>query len=280
MRPRGKAAPASSATYRLLIEYDGSRVQGWQRQGEKQTKEGVRTVAGSIEHVLHQAGLRVLELAGSGRTDAGVHALGQVAHLHLAQPKAPAPRELQRLFNDTLPHDIGVRAVAPCHAAFHARHEALERSYLYQLSTRRSAFAKPFIWWVKRSLDLGVLEEAWSTFEGQRDLSAFADLEPKEDPRCRIIGCELVQSGSLVLLRVTAQHFLRRQVRRMVGASVACALGEARPTDILRDLERPTADANLAWSAKAAPAAGLFLERVRYKGDGEIGPLKPMIEVP
>jgi tRNA pseudouridine38-40 synthase len=279
VKPRGKAAPASAVPYRLLLEYDGSRFQGWQRQGERQTKEGVRTVAGSLEHVLHQAGLRTLELMGSGRTDAGVHALGQVAHLHLARP-APTPRELQRLFNDALPHDICVRSVAPCHPAFHARHEALDRTYLYQLSRRRSAFAKPYAWWVKRDLDLEALGEAWRAFEGPRDMAAFADLDPREDSRCRILRCELAEAGSLVLLRVTAQHFLRRQVRRMVGAAVACALGEARPADILRDLESPSSEANLAWSAKAAPAAGLFLERVRYKGDGEIGPIRPMIEVP
>ncbi|HJW09378.1 MAG TPA: hypothetical protein VJ483_07055 [Holophagaceae bacterium] len=280
MRPRGKAAPASATPYRLLVEYDGGRFQGWQRQGEKQSKEGVRTVAGSLEYVLHQAGLRVLELAGAGRTDAGVHALGQVAHLHLPAAKAPSARELQRIFNDALPQDITIRSVAPCHPAFHARHEALERSYLYQLSRRRSAFAKPFIWWVKRPLDLSALEQAWRAFEGQRDMAAFADLEPREDSRCRILRCEMAEAGSLVLLRVTAQHFLRRQVRRMVGAAVACALGEAKPADILRDLDHPTPEANLAWGAKAAPAAGLFLERVRYRGDGEIGPLKAMIEVP
>ncbi|HJU83698.1 MAG TPA: tRNA pseudouridine synthase A [Holophagaceae bacterium] len=278
MKPPARTAPAPAA-FRLLIEYEGSRFQGWQRQGEKQTREGVRTVAGSLEYVLHQAGVRVLELGGSGRTDAGVHALGQVAHLHLPKAQAPSARDLQRLFNDTLPHDISVRSVAPCPPAFHARHDAIERSYLYQLSRRRSAFAKPFIWWVKRDLDLRALEAAWAAFEGQHDLGAFADLEPGESPRCRILRCELAEQGSLVLLRVTASHFLRRQVRRMVGAAVSCALGEAHPGDIARDLSRPGKEANLAWSAKAAPAAGLFLERVRYKGDGETGALKAMIEV-
>ena len=279
MKPAARSGPAPAA-FRLLIEYDGSRFQGWQRQGEKQTREGVRTVTGSLEHVLHEAGVRVLELTGSGRTDAGVHALGQVAHLHLPKAQAPSARDLQRLFNDALPQDLAVRSVAPCPPAFHARHDAVDRSYLYQVSRRRSAFAKPYLWWVKRDMDLEALGAAWAAFEGQRDMAAFADLDLGEPSRCRILRCELAEQGSLILLRVTASHFLRRQVRRMVGAAVACALGEARVEEIRRDVERPTKAANLAWSAKAAPAAGLFLELVRYKGEPETGPLRPMIEVP
>ncbi|MDR3669642.1 MAG: hypothetical protein P4L36_02295, partial [Holophaga sp.] len=271
---RAAPRPAAGAAYRLLIEYDGSRFQGWQKQGPKQTAQGVRTVTGVLERALQEGGIQVAALGGSGRTDAGVHALGQVAHLHLAPGQAPRPRELQKILDTGLPGDVAVRSVAACSPAFHARHEALGRSYLYQLSLRRSAFAKPYIWWVKGSLDLRRLAEAWAAFQGAYDLSAFADLEPGEDPRCQIQSSELAQAGSLVLLRVTAGHFLRRQVRRMVGAAVLCALGKEDPKRIPRDLAQPTDEANLFWGAAAAPAAGLFLERVRYPGDPVDFPLQ------
>ncbi|HNX95310.1 MAG TPA: tRNA pseudouridine synthase A [Holophaga sp.] len=276
--PKGNPKGILSA-YRLVLEYDGSRYQGWQKQGEKQTNQGVRTVAGTLERVLREAGLSVRTLGGSGRTDGGVHALGQVAHLHLAS-SALKPWDLQRIFDEGLPSDIAIREIKPCSPAFHARHDALERSYLYHLSLRRSALAKPYLWWIKGTLDPRILAEAWSAFQSGRDFTAFADLEPGEDSRVGIRACELEQDGSLILLRVTADHFLRRQVRRMVGAAVLCAQGRERVERIARDLEHPTEAANLFWGAKAAPSAGLFLESVRYPGDAEhLPPLKSAVRV-
>lgn len=272
--------PAPIAAFRLLVEYDGSRFQGWQKQGPKQSREGVRTVAGSLEHAIHEAGLRLIHLGGAGRTDAGVHALGQVAHLHLEAKGAPRPGELRRLLDTALPQDIAVRDVRTCPPRFHARHDAVDRTYLYQISRRRSAFGKPWIWWAKRSLDLDRLSRAWAAFEGDLDVSAFADLDTEEDGRVRILRCEMVESGALVLLRIRATHFFRRQVRRMVGAAVACALGEEEPRRVLEDLRNPTDAANLYWGAKAAPASGLFLEAVRYSGDPEPGPPRPTITIP
>ena len=276
---RAAPRPASGPSYRLLVEYDGSRFQGWQKQGPKQTAQGVRTVTGALERALQDGGVAVAAQGGSGRTDAGVHALGQVAHLHLPPGPAPRPRDLQKLFDSNLPGDVAVRLVASCSPAFHARHEAMSRTYLYQLSLRRSAFAKPYIWWVKAPMDLDRLARAWAAFQGAYDLSAFADLEPGEDPRCQIQSSELARQGDLVLLRVTATHFLRRQVRRMVGASVLCALGKERPERIQQDLTQPTAEANLFWGAAAAPSAGLFLERVRYPGDPVVFPLQAAVPV-
>nr|WP_279341542.1 MULTISPECIES: tRNA pseudouridine synthase A [Geothrix] len=262
-----------------MVEYDGSRFHGWQKQGPKQTREGVRTVAGSLEHAIHEAGLRLVYLGGAGRTDAGVHALGQVAHLHLETKGAPRPGELRRIFDATLPQDIAIRDVRSCAPRFHARFDAVDRTYLYQISRRRSAFGKPWIWWVKRSLDLDRLRKTWTAFEGDQDLGSFADLDAEEDGLSRILRCEVAESGSLVLLRVRATHFFRRQVRRMVGASVACALGEEEPRRVLEDLHAPTEAANLYWAAKAAPASGLFLESVRYPGDPEPAPLSPAIPI-
>ena len=274
------AKPVPLAAYRLLLEYDGGRFHGWQKQGPGQTREGVRTVAGSLEHAIHQAGFRLVALGGSGRTDAGVHALGQVAHLHLEAKGAPRPGELRRALDGTLPQDIALRDVRICPPAFHARHDAVDRTYLYQISRRRSALGKPWIWWVKHRLDLDRLSRAWSAFEGIQDLAAFAELDSEEDGRSRLFRCEVAEAGSLILLRVRATHFFRRQVRRMVGAAVACGVGEEEPRRILEDLRNPTEAANRLWAAHAAPASGLFLERVRYAGDPEPGPPQPTLFIP
>jgi len=271
--PSRPPVPAQNGTYRLVLEYDGSRYQGWQKQGPKQTAQGVRTVAGTLERVLQEAGLSVANLGGSGRTDAGVHALGQVAHLHLAGKK-PKAWELQRILDEGLPGDVAVRSIAPCPPGFHARHEASARTYLYQLSLRRTAFAKPFVWWVKAPLDLDLLRAAWQSFQGNHDLTSFADLVKGEDPHSQIRALDFALDGALVLLRVTAGHFLHRQVRRMVGAAVACALGKADPGRIARDLDLPTPEANLFWGAAAAPASGLFLEQVNYPGGPGPGPVR------
>ena len=271
---------APMASFRLLIEYDGSRFQGWQKQGARQTREGVRTVAGSLEHLIHEAGLHLVTLGGAGRTDAGVHALGQVAHLHLEAKGAPRPGELKRILDAALPQDIAIRDIRVCPARFHARHDAVDRTYLYQISRRRSAFGKPWIWWVKRGLDLDRLSRVWMSFQGDQDVAAFADLDTEEDGRARILRCDVVEAGALILLRVRATHFYRRMVRRMVGAAVACGLGEEEPRRVLEDLRNPTEAANLYWGAKAAPASGLFLECVRYPGDPEPTPPHPIHVIP
>jgi len=276
--PRHNARSGVRAAYRLTLEYEGTRFQGWQRQGEGQQAQGVRTVANTLERLLGEAGLRVLTLGGSGRTDAGVHALAQVAHLHLPADQAPAPKELQRLFDQALPVDIAVAKVEPCDPGFHSRHDALSRSYLYQLSRRRSGLHKPYIWWVKAPLDLASMQQAWASFEGFHDFSAFADLED-EDPRCEVQRCEFLEEGGLILLRVTASHFLRKQVRRMVGAAVACGLHKARPEQVLRDLEAPRPDGALRWSDQAAAASGLFLESVQYPGGPGVAPLRSITRV-
>nr|WP_320131233.1 tRNA pseudouridine synthase A [uncultured Holophaga sp.] len=265
-RPKGAPSTRERTAYRLLLEYDGSRYQGWQKQGEKQSTQGVRTVAGTLERVLFEAGLKVLNLTGSGRTDGGVHALGQVAHLHLPAP-GPKPWELRRILDEGLPSDIAILDLAPCPTAFHARHDAQFRVYVYRIALRRMAFAKPFVWWIRSPLSQERLQQAWEAFEGVHDFSAFADLDPGESPTVHVRTCQYRREGDYILLRVVAGHFLRRQVRRMVGAAVQVALGQADLARLKRDLERPGAEATLHWSGKAAPGAGLFLERVGYAGD-------------
>ena len=130
------------ARFKLLIEYAGTRYSGWQIQAN------ARTVQGEIDRAVQDAtGRRDFELYGSGRTDAGVHAIAQVAHLDVYT--SLTPELLRRKINDGLPADIHVREVANAPHRFHARHAARSRSYLYQISRRRTAFGKPYVWWIR-----------------------------------------------------------------------------------------------------------------------------------
>src|SRR5579872_3863544 len=128
--------------FTLTIEYAGTRYSGWQIQ------KNARTVQGEIERAVREVtGRKDFELYGSGRTDAGVHAVAQVAHLDVATATPPEP--LRRRLNDELPADINILAAAVVPHRFHARHDAVARRYVYQIARRRTAFSKPFVWWVK-----------------------------------------------------------------------------------------------------------------------------------
>ena len=140
--------------FRLTVEYAGTRYSGWQVQQNARTVQGVL-----MEAVERAVGSRAFDLQGAGRTDAGVHALGQVAHLDVST--SLAPELLRRAINDVLPHDVNVLRLDPARHTFHARHDAVARSYLYHVARRRTAFYKPFVWWVKDDLDLDRMREAY-----------------------------------------------------------------------------------------------------------------------
>jgi tRNA pseudouridine38-40 synthase len=257
------------ATYRLTLEYDGTRYHGWQVQ------QNARSIAGELQRALAAAGVEVVELGGSGRTDAGVHALAQVAHLRLRRKEDA--EKLRLAVNDRLPADIHVLALSPAADRFHARHDAAARSYLYQLATRRSALHKRYVWWVRRSLDLDALRTGAAALLGRHDFRAFCE-RPHEQTSTLVVvdTVEVVPAGSLVLLRFVASHFLWKMVRRLVGTLVRVGWGEL-PVETLRALLAGEAGpAELAPAEWTAPPSGLFLERVLYKGDPPLPPPVPV----
>src|SRR5215216_394371 len=159
--------------FKLTIEYAGTRYSGWQIQ------KNARTVQGEIDRAIREAtSEREFELYGSGRTDAGVHALAQVAHLEIYT--SMNPEQLRRTLNDALPADINIITVDKVPHRFHARHDAVGRSYVYQVSRRRTAFGKPFVWWIKESLDVAAMREAAAVFAGMKDFRGFTDDDPGE----------------------------------------------------------------------------------------------------
>src|SRR6185503_12557064 len=163
------------------------------------------------------AALPVIELGGAGRTDAGVHALAQCAHLRLEQRFDPA--DLCRALNKRLPRDVHVLGAAPAEPSFHARHDAVARSYLYQISRRRTALAKPWVWWVRDPLEVDRMRAAAALCVGRHDFRNFADVDPgvKESTLVEVESVEVIEEGALVLVRFVASHFLWRMVRRLIG---------------------------------------------------------------
>jgi tRNA pseudouridine38-40 synthase len=260
--------------FKLLIEYAGTRYSGWQVQ------KNARTVAGEIERAIQQATRRKeFELYGAGRTDAGVHALGQVAHLELYTDLQP--ELLRRKINDELPADIHIRSVEKAPHKFHARHDAIERSYVYQISTRRTAFGKPFVWWIREPLAIDAMREAAGAFVGMQNFAQLTADDP-EDKSTKVLvdAVDIEQAGALILIRVRGSHFLWKMVRRMVGVHAAVGRREIPASEAATFLHRePPAGARATAAALAAPAAGLFLECVRYAGDPAIGPLRPMMRI-
>lgn len=255
-------------TYKLTIEYEGTRYSGWQAQGNTQ-----KTVQGHLLRAANQV-LGDVEIGGAGRTDAGVHASAQVAHLRTH--KAVDPLLVSRKINDLLPHDIHIIDAVRANDDFHARHGAASRAYLYQISTRRSAFAKPFIWWIKDRLDLAAMQRAAENVAGRHDFSAFTDKRlPQDESRIVVVeSCELRRAGDLILLRIVASHFLWKMVRKLVAALAEVGRGAMRAEEFAA-LLHPKATP----FQPTAPPSGLFLEAIVYDGETFDAPLAPIVPV-
>jgi tRNA pseudouridine38-40 synthase len=253
-------------TYRLTLEYEGTRYSGWQAQGNTQ-----KTVQGHLLRAANQV-LGEVDLGGAGRTDAGVHAAAQVAHLRTPRPHDP--RDLMRKLNDLLPHDISVLDAVKAPDDFHARHDAIARVYLYQISTRRTAFAKAFVWWIKDRLDFDAMRAAADQLPGRHDFSAFTDRRLAQDESRIVVveRCELVRAGDLILFRIAASHYLWKMVRKLTSFLVE--IGRGNEQDLAARLHRKAEP----WQP-TAPPSGLFLEAIVYEGETFDRPLAPIVPV-
>jgi tRNA pseudouridine38-40 synthase len=256
--------------YKLTIEYAGTRYSGWQIQ------KNARTVQGDLHRAIGEGlGVARFETYGSGRTDAGVHALNQIAHVDLPSPFPPA--SIVSRLNDALPPDINVLAAERVSPRFHARHSAVARSYLYQIVRRRSAFAKPYVWWIREELDLDRMRAAAAHVTGFADFRAFTDDDPEEkSTRVLVESLVIAEDGALVLIRMVGSHFIWKMVRRVVGVLVGVGRHGLSP----EDLPVLLIDETGAAAPMTAPASGLFLERVFYDGDRRDWPIAPVFNCP
>jgi tRNA pseudouridine38-40 synthase len=255
-------------TYRLTIEYEGTRYSGWQAQGNTP-----KTIQGHLLRAATQVAGDA-DVGGAGRTDAGVHAAAQVAHLRIK--KAIDANLLVRKINDLLPHDICVLAAARTGDAFHARHDAVSRVYLSQIATRRTAFAKAFVWWIKDRLDVDAMRGAAALLAGRHDFSAFTDKRLQQDESRVVVveRSEIAVADDLILFRIAASHYLWKMVRKLVAFLVEIGRGEMTADDLAARLHRKA-----QLFQPTAPPSGLFLEAITYRGETIDRPLLPIVPV-
>ena len=245
--------------YKITLEYDGTSYRGWQSQ------KNARSVQDTLINAAGKLFEEQVEIQGAGRTDAGVHALAQVAHVGITKP-VPL-RKIQEGLNDLLPSNINIIDVEEVPVSFHARHYAVGRSYIYLISKHRTAFGKRYVWWVRDKLDVKKMQTAGRVFQGFHDFVSFADKRMDKDSstKVKLDTVEVKEVDDLIILRFVSSHFLWKMVRRMAGILVEVGRGNLTLQDVEAMLEQPS-----DLPAKhTAPPSGLFLEHVFYEGDAE-----------
>lgn len=250
-------APAPAHRIRLLLHYDGGAFFGWQLQPDQ------RTVQGELERVLSRLFSRPARVLGSGRTDRGVHATGQVAIVDA--PLRWTPAELQRALNALLPPDVWVAASAEAPARFHPRYDATSRSYVYRVGLApivRSPFHRRWCWPLARPLDLAAMERASRALLGDHSFLSFAKAGQEErGDRCTVTEATWRRWEEVgVEFHVSANRFLHHMVRYLVGTLVDVGVG-VRPEGDLADLLREGTEGE---TSPPAPPEGLFLRAVTY----------------
>lgn len=263
----GKFRAMPDRTVRLVLQYDGTRFAGWQRQPD------ARTVQGELERVVERLFNAPTTVTGAGRTDAGVHARGQAAHVTVGD-RWETPR-LRRALNSLVPPDIWVADAADAPPGFHARFTATARRYTYYVGTddaSASPFRRPYEWAVRDPLDRAALDASAGALLGEHRFYGFAvrgTAPPGDEHRCTItVASWRERSGGLEFV-IEANRFLHHMVRFLVGTMVDVASGRRSLASFTALLD---ADDNRAVSPPA-PAHGLFLDHVTY-------PFQPHLERP
>jgi tRNA pseudouridine38-40 synthase len=238
---------------RLLIEYDGTGFVGWQIQ-----RQG-RSVQGELEHTLKQLLQENVNVIGSGRTDAGVHARGQVANFRTTR-EWPV-KEIHQALTATIAEDIVVLAAEEVPLEFHSRYSAVERRYQYFVSTIKQAVTRQYCWYIPYALDLGTMNRASELIQGQHDFEAFSKTDSgTNDYVCAVNSAAWRSEDHYLVFQIRADHYVRGMVRALVGTMIDVGRGYRTPDEF----EVLLVNKDRVKVGPAAPARGLFLEEVRY----------------
>lgn len=242
--------------FKLIIEYDGTEYQGWQRQ-----KNGC-TIQEVIENAINIMTGKKVSLTGSGRTDAGVHALAQTANFHCNTELGP--EMFQKGLNSLVPDDIVIKECCLVDDKFHARYDAKSKTYRYKILNQRlnSAISRRYVWHIRKTLDLEAMRSAIRYILGTHDFKAFEGSgSPRSNTIRTVINAALVEADQNNLsFQIEANGFLRYMVRNIIGTLVEVGLGKITPDDfktILLSRDRNRAGAT-------TPPHGLFLVNVKY----------------
>ena len=238
---------------RLLIEYDGSDFVGWQVQ-----KHG-RTVQSELANALGILLREEITPIGSGRTDAGTHALGQVAHFHTHS--SAATERMLRGLNGLLPRDICIHAVDEVDLDFHARYSAKRKLYRYRIHLGKSAMQRRYTWSLHTALDIERMQDASAHLKGTHNFSAFCKKDPVPNLfSCAIYAADWRSEGHELIFEIEGNRFLRHMVRILVGTIVEIGSNKRPPNDLVRLLQY----GRRKEAGKTAPACGLHLLKVCY----------------
>ncbi|MFZ7125914.1 MAG: tRNA pseudouridine(38-40) synthase TruA [Desulfobacterales bacterium] len=243
--------------FKLIVEYDGTAYAGWQRQ------KSDPTIQGAIEKAVHRISRQRVTVHGSGRTDAGVHALGQTAHFECATRLDAAV--LQKALNALLPKDIVIRDCAEAPKTFHARFDARAKTYRYRIDNRstRPAIGRGYAWHIRKPLDLAAMAAALPHIRGTHDFKAFEGSGSPRSHTIRTVNRADLETGEngRVVFEVNANGFLRFMVRNLTGTLVEVGLGKLEPDEVGRILF----SGDRRQAGATAPPHGLFLVEVQYE---------------
>lgn len=245
--------------FKMVVCYDGARYKGWQKLGGEDAE---KTVQGKLEAVLTKCFGRETEVSGASRTDAGVHALEQVASFK--QNTKATPKEITDYLRAYLPEDIAVLKVSHAKDDFHARYKAKGKTYVYKIWNQNvmDPFVRKYVWHVGGRLDIEAMTRAAEALMGTHDFTTFTNAKSKKKSMERTItAVEIKREGTEVLVRITGDGFLHNMVRKIVGMLVLVGSGELPEDAIKTSLEAK----DRALNAPLAPAQGLFLEKVHYE---------------
>lgn len=254
--PSSFEAPSGQRTIKLVVAYDGTAYQGWQRQKEAPTLQG--TLEEAAERILAER----VSVIGSGRTDAGVHALGQTCHFHTRGTLSPAV--LKRALNSLLPPDIRVRDAVEAPPGFHARYSTRSKTYEFRIWNHEDPdlFLRRYTWHLPFPLDMGGLRASMPFLVGRHDFSSFRSAgSANRDPIRTILRAEVLgEAKALLRIVLEADGFLRHMVRNIVGTLVEVGRGKRTPEGFAQVM----ASRDRTQAGPKAPAHGLFLVGVSY----------------